>query len=559
MRTLHLEESSAALEAQARVVIEQLRPHLLPPDPNELDRSCKLLGALSGDRITVIALDGAVLGDSDENPALMENHRTRPEIARAYEGRVGMQTRFSNTLQKTMVYVAVPVYDGGEVRAVVRTSYAMTAVEEALDSLYGRLALGGLVITALATIVSLIIFRRLVRPLQELQKGAERFSEGHLTDKLPPSDTEEIAVVSESMNRMAASLDTRIRTVVRQRNESEAILSSMSEGIIALDANDRIVVINGAAAELLKLDRREVVGQSIYEVVRIPDLHELVETTAASSEKTEKEIILSSEPQQHVQIHGTALLDAAGARAGIVLVLTDITRVKKLEEIRRDFVANVSHELKTPITAITGSAETLLDGTTEIPGDGRRFLDMIVRHARRLGLLVEDLLDLARLDTDRDEAKVILSRGPLEDTLQAAVATCREQGRRRGVSLTCRCGPNLEAEINGAQLERAVTNLIDNAIKQSDSGSEVIVSAASDSNEIVIAVEDSGCGIEGRHLPRLFERFYRVDSARSRESGGTGLGLAIVKHVAMSHRGRVSVESVVGKGSTFRIHLPLPA
>jgi two-component system phosphate regulon sensor histidine kinase PhoR len=497
-----------------------------------------------------------VLGDSDKDPSLMENHGARSEIAAAYRGQVGTETRFSNTLQTTMMYVAIPVEIRGKIVGVVRTSYPVTAVEQALNTLYNRLIISGLIITALATLISLVVFRRLTRPLRDLQEGARRFAEGQLKSKLPTPDTEEIAALAESMNQMAANLDSRIDTITKQRNEREAILTSMSEGVLALDAGGNIVGLNKAAARFFEIDLEQVRGKVIHEVVRIADLHVLVEKSISGPGKAEMEITLPGETERCFQVHGTALTDATNNRVGVVLVFNDITRLKKLETIRQDFVANVSHELKTPITAITGSVETLLDGAIDNPEDHRRFLKMIARHADRLNTLVEDLLSLARLESEVERREVRLTRHNVAEILKSSVLAYQEDSIEHHVKVTC--DPGLEADFNRTQLEQAVTNLIDNAIKYSDPGTTVSVKADVVDDEIVISVRDRGCGIESRHLPRLFERFYRIDKARSRQAGGTGLGLAIVKHVALAHRGRVSVDSRPGEGSTFRIHLPLP-
>jgi two-component system phosphate regulon sensor histidine kinase PhoR len=361
------------------------------------------------------------------------------------------------------------------------------------------------------------------------------------------------------MNLMAEQLDTRIRTIIQERNEREAVLSSMSEGVLALDADERIVSLNEAAERFLGIDPDWAPGRPIHEAARIAGLHDLVEETLRSSERIEMEITLPHEAGRYLQVHGTPLNAASGEHLGVVLVFNDITRLKKLETIRRDFVANVSHELRTPITAITGSIETLLDGAMNDPRDSERFLRMIAKHSDRLNSLIEDLLSLARLESEYGRGETKLARNRICGVLQSSVQASHANSVLRNVTVTCRCDPDLEADLNTVQLEQAVTNLISNAIKYSDAGARVSVEASAQDNEIVISVRDKGCGIEARHLPRIFERFYRVDKARDREAGGTGLGLAIVKHVTLAHKGHVSVDSQPGVGSTFRIHLPKPA
>lgn len=556
MRTLYISQLTSTLEARARVAVRLLKPLLNTSETARLDRECKEISKVSSTRITVVDTRGLVLGDSHEDPLSMENHGTRPEIVLAYSGEVGVKTRYSNTRQANMMYVAIPVKQDNEVIAVVRVAVSVSTVENVLTSFYRNIAIGGAIIVILAALISIAVLRRLTNPLRELRNGAGRFAAGDLDSRLPVPTTEEIADLSESMNKMAEQLDVRIKTIAQQRNEREAILSSMSEGFVALDADEKIVSLNRVVAGFLGLDIAESRGKAFYEVVRIPSLLEFVERAMHSSNITEMEINMPGASEKYFQARAAALKDNSGEKGGVVIVFNDITRLKKLENIRRDFVANVSHELRTPITAITGSVETLLDGAMDNSDDSRRFLEMIARHSDRLNRLIEDLLSLAQIESEIEQIEADLTRGLVSDVIASSVMVCQEKCRQHQVDVFHSCDPNLEANINRGQLEQAITNLIDNAIKYSNRGSTVDVEVTSPGDEIVILVQDRGVGIAAEHLPRLFERFYRVDEARSRDAGGTGLGLAIVKHVVAAHKGRVSVDSSPGKGSSFRIHLP---
>jgi two-component system phosphate regulon sensor histidine kinase PhoR len=556
MRALYLDEISRELEARARVVGEHLNLGSAPLEPDRINSQCRRLATLSGTRITVVDTLGVVLGDSDEDPHTMENHSARPEIVSALAGEVGVATRFSNTLQKTMLYVAVCVQEDSRTIAVVRTSLPMTAIELALSSFYRRLFIGGVVLIFLACIVSIFVLRRFTRPLRLLQAGAERIASGDLGARMPVHEAEEIGALAESMNRMAAQLGSRFQTITEQRNEREAILAGMSEGVVALDASDRVVSLNLSAAKLLRLDPEAAVGQTLFALVRIAVLHDLMARAVEGSAVAEAEFVVSGVEERHLLAHASALRDDVGRLVGAVLVLSDITRLKQLENVRRDFVANVSHELKTPITAIRGSVETLLDGAMEDTENGPRFLSMIDKQSARLSSLVDDLLSLARIEEQASQGTVQLTSMAMGDVLSAAVSACREQVARKRISLEVSCDEALAAEINPRQLEQALINLISNAIQYSDDGKTVRVSAEAVGDEIRLSVVDQGCGIEAKHLPRIFERFYRVDSARSRATGGTGLGLSIVKHVALAHGGRVDVTSALGQGSTFIIAIP---
>jgi len=556
IRKIYINEIAQTLEARARLVEEQLRRRWAELDIPAIDKICKELGKLTDTRITVVDSEGLVLGDSDEDPRLMGNHGKRPEIVQAYTGHRGITTRFSNTLQKNLMYVALPILENGNIVGVVRTSLPVSAIEGTLDSFYTKVFIGGIIIILLAALFSIFMFQRLTRPIKELQQGAVQFAGGQLDTRLPITDTEEIAILAESMNHMAEQLDRRIHTIMEQRNEKETILSSMSEGVLALDTDENIVSLNRAAADLLQLKSDEAIGKSIHEIVRVADLHEFTDRVTESTETAEMEIILPGSIERFIQVHGTALNDSSGNRIGLVLVLNDITRLKKLENIRRDFVANVSHELKTPITAIIGSAETLLDNISDNAEDQRRFLKMIARHANRLNILVEDLLALTRLESESAGGDIKKSPVNIAKVIDGAVQACHEKITAKKIKMEISCGSDLIANINSFQLEQAIINLIDNAVKYSEPESDVTIEVTRSESEIIIAVKDHGSGIDARHLPRIFERFYRVDKARSREVGGTGLGLAIVKHVALAHGGQVSVDSIPGKGSTFRIHIP---
>ena len=557
MRALYIDEISRELEARARVVGEHLDFSQEPTTPDRINHEVRRLAVLSDTRITVIDSSGVVLGDSDEDPRAMESHAARPEIVRALAGGIGVATRFSNTLQKSMLYVAVRAQSDGRTAAVVRTARPMTAVESALSSFYGRLFVSGVLLAVLAGFVSIFVLRRFTRPLRFLQVIAERTASGDMGARMPDHDAEEIAALAESMNRMAAQLDSRFQTITRQRDEREAILAGMSEGVVALDDLDRVVSLNLAAARLLSLNPEAAVGQTIFALVRIAALHDLIAQAADGSTVAETEFVVSGAREQHVLAHASALRDDAGGCLGMVLVLSDITRLKQLEKMRRDFVANVSHELKTPITAIRGSVETLLGGAIEDAENGPRFLGMIDKQSARLNALVDDLLSLARIEDQDSRGEIQPTSAAVGEVLSAAVAACQEQAARRRISLETSCDPALVADLNPRQIEQALVNLISNAIQYSDDGTTIRVSAEADRNEARLSVVDQGCGIEAKHLARIFERFYRVDSARSRATGGTGLGLAIVKHVALAHGGRVSVDSSPGAGSTFRIHIPL--
>jgi len=557
LRRAYLDQAKTELAERAALLADQLTDAYHQQGPAQLDRLVKSLAAERRTRITVILPDGLVVADSEEEPSRMENHADRPEIVQALKGRTGSDTRISPTLNIRMVYTAIPLTDEGRTWAVLRTAIPLASLDQALRGLYRRILLTGLVVAVLAAIVSLAVSRRITQPLEQIRRAAERFARGDLAHKVPAFDTEEFGALAEAMNQMARDLDERIRTTVAQRNEQQAILSSMVEGVLAVDTELRVISVNDAARDLLGIRDGRPEQRMLRQLVRQDELASFVEQVLECTGPADGRFVLGDGVhERHVQTRGAALRDAAGHRFGAVVVLHDVTALHRLENIRRDFVANVSHELKTPITSIKGFIETLLDGAVDDPANARRFLEIVARQAGRLNAIVEDLLTLSRIEQQTEEARVELQDAPLWPTIAAAVQLCEIKAADKQITVRVDCPPAIRGRINPPLLEQAVVNLVDNAIKYSDPGNEVHVKVEASAAGIEIRVIDHGCGIESRYLPRLFERFYRVDKARSRKLGGTGLGLAIVKHIAQAHGGRATVQSTPGHGSTFTIHLP---
>lgn len=555
-RQFYLEQTTTDLTARARLMESLVREGFSPNAGPFIDTRCKDLGKNTATRFTVILPSGKVLGDSEEDPARMDNHADRREIQEALQGRVGVSTRFSFTLGHERMYVAVPLKDGDRVAGVVRASLPMAAIAHALRVLYWQIALGALIIALGVVTVSLLISRRLTQPLEDLKRGAHRFAQGDLGRKLPLPDSDELGSLAEALNRMAAQLEERIRSLQQQGQEQSAILASMEEGVLALDPEGRVLTLNRAGAELLGIDAGQAENRSIQEVVRDPEFQWFVTRTLSAQEPLDGEVTLAGGGKRLLQAHGTPLSDPQGLVLGTLVVFQDVTHLRQLENARRDFVANVSHELKTPITSIKGYVETLLAGALKEPENAEKFLHIIGKHADRLNEIIDDLLSLSRIERDAERGMVFLTAENLQGVLQAAIQVCGPQAAAKDITVHLSCPENLRAPINAPLLEQALVNLVDNAIKFSGPGSTVQVEAARTATEIVIRVRDQGCGIPAEHLPRIFERFYRADAGRSRKVGGTGLGLAIVKHIAQAHNGRVEAESTPAQGSVFTLHLP---
>ncbi|MGE5256841.1 MAG: two-component system histidine kinase PnpS [Hyphomicrobiales bacterium] len=392
--------------------------------------------------------------------------------------------------------------------------------------------------------------------MDELKEGAARLAEGDLSHRLDIPGSEELASLAESLNRMAAQLESRLQTVVSQRNQLEAVLSSMLEGVIAVSRDERIISVNQAAARWFDIDPEKVRGRSIPETIRNLAIQKFVTRSLKSQTPVEDDVAVYRNGERILNIKSAPLIDMGPEPIGMLIVFSDVTQLRRLEDMRRDFVANVSHEIKTPLTAIKGFVETLHQNTVDAPEEKARFLGIISRHVDRLNSIIEDLLMLSRIENEEERSDIKREKTRLRDIFQNALQICRPRADEKRIQIELGGEEGLSARVDPVLLEQAVVNLLDNAIKYSDPEKKVHVLSRASGNEVQIRVQDHGIGIEKKHLPRLFERFYRVDKARSRALGGTGLGLAIVKHIAQAQGGQVTVESSLGEGSVFTIHLP---
>lgn len=558
-RSLHrfyVERTAADIETRAELTQGELMPLLNSGDRSNLDEMCKRLGRDSRTRFTVILPSGKVVGDSEEMSSGMDNHADRPEIRTAIHGQAGSSVRYSKTLQRNMMYVAIPVRKDGVVIGVVRASVPLYSVEEPFQRLRIELIGGAILVMLLAGIGSFAVSRRLSRPLEEMREAAERYALGNLSHRVPVPESEELGELAKVLNRLAAELGEKIALLEHQSNEQNAMFASMLEGVVAMDESQRVINLNPAAERLLGIRAADALNHSLHEAIRNSDLHSLVDQAFDKQEPVEGDVVLYNGQERYLLAHVTTLRNTVGRSVGALVVLNDVTRLRKLENVRRDFVANVSHELKTPITSIKGFVETLQEGAVNNPEDAQRFLEIIAKHADRLNSIIEDLLSLSRIEQQSDFSQVALENAPVLDVLNAAIQLCQPKATPKDIRITLDCPTGLRARINAPLLEQAIVNLIDNAVKFSDAGKSIQVQAVATPDALRISVQDEGFGIAAEHLPRIFERFYRVDKARSRQLGGTGLGLSIVRHIALAHGGKVDVTSTVGHGSTFTIVLP---
>jgi len=556
MRNFFFQQSASNLEARGELIKTQILEVLTPDNGEAIDAACKKAGRASKSRVTIIAVDGTVLGDSYVNPRKMENHAERPEIRKALAGETATQIRFSTTMQKKMMYVAPPVLSEGKVQGAVRTSLAVTTIENQIREIQNRILFAGCVLFLAAAGISLWISRRISMPVEAMKQGAGRFAAGDLDYRLPVAHTDEMAGLADAMNRMALQLRKRMADVTQQHNELEAILASMREGLVALDPEERVIMINTAAQEILGISRETGKNAGILEIARNRDLDQLIREVLSNEAPVEKDIAFYRNGERVIHVHGSPIYGIGGHRVGILLILNDVTQLRRLEMIRQDFAANVSHELKTPLTAVKGFVETLIHGPLDDTEDTKRFLGIIEKHVNRLDAIIEDLMMLARIEEDGEKNRIGKQTHSIKEILRKVLEFRGPEAESKQIRLELSCDDAPRMKMDSILFEQAALNLLDNAIKYSPEGSVVRVQVHMDPSTLTIAFKDEGIGIEKKHIPRLFERFYRVDKARSRKMGGTGLGLAIVKHIIQAHGGQITVESTPGKGSVFTLLFP---
>ena len=512
------------------------------------------LGVIAQARVTFIQEDGRVVGDSDvpaQNLGTLENHRERPEVAAAFGGHTTDNIRYSATTRQRMLYAATKV--PGDSNMVARVSLPLAWVDQAKSRTRAMLLGGALVALLAAVLLASAAAILLSRGLRELTAVARRMAAGDLEVRSRLETADEIGELGRTLDHLAANLSRSVRELRDERDLLGRILQSMREGVLVMDGERRILLANPSLREMLLLDS-DVTGRSTIEVIRNAELQSIVGRALAASDPLSGEIEVGGLKPRRLLVYAARL---SGEPRALVLVLFDVTEMRRLETVRRDFVANVSHELRTPVASVRSAAETLRMAIEHDPKAAMRFIDIIERNGRRLGELINDLLDLSRIEAK--EYRLKLEPTDLRQLAEKAVAAFAERAASRNMHLTVDIPDRLSpALVDISAFDRILTNLVDNALKYCPDGASVSVNAREVGNKIQVSVSDSGAGIDAKHLPRLFERFYRVDNGRSRDMGGTGLGLSIVKHLVEAMGGEVSVESVPGKGATFAFTLSRP-
>jgi len=536
-----------------------------PTDRAAWDHLADELGPRASARVTFIAPDGTVLGDSEiptAGVAAMENHRDRPEVAAAMAGVPGSSMRWSVTMKRRLMYAALPMPMAGGGTGVARLAEPLEEVDEALGRIR-RLLLAALAVAlTVAVVMSSAAAQILSRALRRMTEVARRMSAGDLAIRTRASGHDEIAELGRALDHLAGSLSTTLTELRSERDLLGRILESMREGVLVLDGDRRILLVNQALRSTLLLEPgRGLEGKAPLELVRNAELQAILDRTFATSAAASGEIETGTLKPRRLLVHASPLPAAEQEPPGLLAVFVDVTEIRRLETLRKDFVANVSHELRTPVTAVRSAIETLRHTLPRDPVASARFVDMIDRNAQRLGSLVEDLLDLSRIESR--EYRPDLQPLALRPVAEQVIALLRVKADERGLRVGLDAAADVpQARADRRAVEQVLTNLVDNAVKYCPPGASITIRLRATEEDgwplVRVEVADTGPGIEPRHLPRLFERFYRVDSGRSRDMGGTGLGLSIVKHLVEAMKGSVGVDSTPGKGSTFWFVLPTP-
>jgi two-component system phosphate regulon sensor histidine kinase PhoR len=556
-RQFFLENTEKELMVRARLIEFKITEILSgkPVRNQKLNDLCRDLGESIQTRVTVVAPSGEVMADSLARTATMENHKNRPEIQTALTGEKGVSIRYSRTLDQNMMYFALPVEGNTGIAAVIRTAIPLTAIEKNIRSTRNKV-FGFLILTVIAAAgVSWYVTRKIIQPLEAIKKGAQAFARGDLSNRLAVPDTEELSALARSMNQMAENLTNRIQEALNRQRELEAVHASMQEGVIAIDNQEKIITINDAAARIFNFPAIEMKNKNVLEVARNYELQSFIRTALSTHEPVEDDILIHQDKDHILNIHSSALWDSQDHRMGTLIIFHDITRIRRLEKMHKDFAANVSHELKTPLTTLKGFIETLQEMPDSSSEDRSGFLKILEKNVNRMIELINDLLSLSRLER-LEGTGVRFADNQLFILIQGAVAACGPLAEKKQIQIQITCPQDLTVRVDPVLMEQAIVNLVENAVKYSLKNSQVDICARSTSKDIQIDVRDAGPGIAKEHLPKIFNRFYRVDKGRSRQEGGTGLGLAIVKHIIQYHNGQITVSSVKGKGTVFHIRLP---
>jgi len=541
---------------EMNLIITVVNPLLESKDNMRLNQAIITYGKELETRITIIDLKGKVLADSRKDPLQMENHLYRPEVQEVLKGKLGKEIRYSSTLEMNMKYIALPIKkEGGDVVGIIRASLTLDRLQELYHGIWTVLLKSSFFAILIAILLSLKLTNQITDPIREITSAAQRIANGYLDHKLVIRTKDEIGQLALMFNYMVDRVKDKMQEISGEKNKIEAIVTSIGDAVIAVNKERRIILFNLAAERTFGIKEDIVLNKSVIQITKNYKLDELVEVALEKNEIVTEELEMLVPEQRVFRVQIAPIEGVKESTVGVVAVLRDITDIRRLEEMRKEFVGNVSHELKTPLTSIKGYVETLLDSNPD-QKVSRSFLSIIREEANRLQRLIEDLLSLSRLESKSDYASK--EQVDMIEVINDTVFLLGEKARRKSIALESDLPNSLPLiDANRDQMSRLIINLVDNAIKYTPKSGKVDIKVYNSNKKIIIEVEDNGIGIPEKDLPRIFERFYRVDKARSRKLGGTGLGLSIIKHIIEEHQGQISVESEPQQGTKFKVELPL--
>jgi two-component system phosphate regulon sensor histidine kinase PhoR len=529
---------------------------LLNTNRPRLDQVAKDVSSKIKSRVTLIDKLGVVLADSEKSAAevpAMENHAGRPEVKTAFSGSIGEDIRYSQTLKIDMLYVALPIKAGQGVAGVIRLALPLEQVQRILGTTRQTIFFTLLFALALAFVIGSLLSRSIIKPLNRIIYVSRKFAQGDFNHQLYQNSQDEIGELAFTLNAMAEDIQNKIREMEIQNQQLQNIFQSMVEGIILVDKSLAIVTVNAPIEKMFGVVGKDIKGKLFLEAIPNNDIAEIINQVLRSGQLLTKELSIVWPVNRIFQLNASPIFQNKEV-TGCLLVMHDVTEIRKLERVRSDFVANVSHELKTPLTSIKGFVETLIEGALEDKENARHFLQIIQEHTDRLNNLINDLLDLSYLESKGIQLE--RQKFELRNLVNKILSGFRVQIQKRSLNINNEILPEVLLEADRAKIEQVFTNIFDNAIKFNRENGGIRIYSQELDGKVKVTIEDSGPGIPSRDIPRIFERFYRVDKARSREMGGTGLGLAIVKHIVELHGGSVGVESIEGLGSKFWFILP---
>jgi two-component system phosphate regulon sensor histidine kinase PhoR len=541
------------LENEARLIAEISLPAFMDPDrQSELDSIAKTYGGEILTRITIIAVDGTVLGDTDQDPLDMVNHASRPEIIAAQSAGFGQATRYSATLRENMMYVAVPVLSQGQVLGVVRVALPLTTVQSYIDSTVTTIIMVIAVVATLVVLAAALLTRMITRPVRRITRAAEGIASGDLAQDIPVHTNDEIGRLGRAFNDMSVSLKTTMTGIMEERGKLVTVLASLTDGVLMTDAEGVVMLANPAAEGLFKFLGKEVIGHPLIEAIQDYEIDNAVRKCLLTS--TDQTIQLDTANGRFLRVIVVPIM--AGRSKAALVLLQDLTELRNLQTMRREMVGNISHELRTPIAGIKAMVETLKDGAVNDKAVTDDFLTRIDDEVDRLTQMVSELTALSRIETGRAEFRI--EAADINLLITEVVAQMNPLAEKQQISINTNLGQALPLlKIDKERIRQTLINLVHNAIKFNHSGGQINITTGVANEYANISISDTGTGISQDDLPHVFERFYKADKSRSKS--GSGLGLAIAKHTIQMHGGDIRVQSTEGRGSTFSFSLPLKA